>query len=61
MQHEVEKFEMPPSFSDLVWRVKEKFEGVFTLKGKLDSEKSMAHYVLLPLSNEAHWSLYGKT
>ena len=32
MQHEVEMFEMPPSFNDLLWRVKEKFEGYFHIE-----------------------------
>ena len=48
MEDEVEIFDMPPSFSDLFLQVK-KFDGEFTLKGRFDSGKSRAHYVLLPL------------
>lgn len=58
MQHEVEMFEMPPSFSDLLWWVNEKFECYFTLKWRFDSGKSSTHYVLLLLCNETHWLRY---
>jgi hypothetical protein len=38
--------------------VKEKFDGHFTLKGRFDSGKTRAHFVLMPLCNEGHWSRY---
>lgn len=53
MEYEVDIFDMPPSFSDLVLRVKEKLQGDFTLKERLDSGKGRAHYVGMPLCNEA--------
>jgi hypothetical protein len=56
MEYELEMFDVLPRFSDLVLRVQEKFDGKFTLKGRFDSGKSRAHYVLMPLRNEAHWS-----
>lgn len=54
MEYEVDIFDMPPSFSDLVLRVKEKLQGDFTLKERLDSGKGRAHYVAMPLCSEAH-------
>jgi len=39
IEEELEMFDDPPSFSDLVLRVKEKFEGDFTLMGRFDSGK----------------------
>jgi hypothetical protein len=38
--------------------VKKKFDGDFTLKGRFDSEKTRAHYVLMPLRDQSHWSRY---
>ena len=37
-----------------------KFGGDFTLKGRFDSGKTMAHYVLMPLRDRAHWSRYNR-
>ena len=58
MEEELEMFDDPPSFNDRVLRVKEKFEGDFTLKGRFDSRKTRAHYVLMPLRDQAHLSRY---
>ena len=33
-----------------------KFGGDFTLKGRFDTGKTRAHYVLMPLRDYAHWS-----
>jgi hypothetical protein len=35
---------------------KSSFAGAFTLKGRFDSGKTRAHFVLIPLPNEGHWS-----
>ena len=35
-----------------------KFGGDFTLKGRFDTRKTRAHYVLMPLCDPAHWSRY---
>ena len=56
MEEELKMFDDPPSFSDLVLRVKEKFDGEFTLKGRFDSGKTRAHYILMPLRGQAHRS-----
>ena len=48
----------PPSFDDLCVRLNAKFGGDFTLKGRFDTEKTRAHYVLVPLRDPAHWSRY---
>ena len=49
MEEELEWFDEPPSFSDLCVRLKAKFGGDFTLKGRgFDSGKTRAHYVLMP-------------
>jgi hypothetical protein len=37
-----------------------KFGGDFTLKGRFDSGKTRAHYVLMPLCDPAHWSCYNR-
>ena len=37
-----------------------KFDGEFTLKGRFDSGKTRAHYVLMPLRDPAHWSCYNR-
>ena len=60
MEEELKMFDDPPSFSDLVLRVKEKFDGEFTLKGRFDSGKTRAHYVLMSLRDCAHWSRYNR-
>ena len=35
-----------------------KFDGDFTLKGRFDTGKTRANYVLMPLRDPAHWSRY---
>jgi hypothetical protein len=57
MQYEVEIFEMPPSFNDLVCRVK-KFDGDLALKERFYSRKGWTQCVLILLCNEANWSHY---
>ena len=37
-----------------------KFDDEFTLKGRFDSGKTRAHYVLMPLRDPAHWSCYNR-
>ena len=37
-----------------------KFDGDYTLKGRFDSGKTRAHYVLMPLRDHAHWSRYNR-
>jgi hypothetical protein len=54
MQYEVKIFDMSFSFSDLIWWIKEKFEGDFILKGRFNSGKTRTYYVLMPLCNESH-------
>ena len=41
MDEELEWFDEPPSFSNLCVRLKGKFDGDFTLKGRFDSGKTM--------------------
>ena len=60
MEEELEWFDEPPSFSDLCVCLKRKFGGDFTLKGRFDSGKTRAHYVLMPLRDHAHWSRYNR-
>jgi hypothetical protein len=31
---------------------------VLSLKGRFDSGKTRAHFILMPLCNEGHWSRY---
>jgi hypothetical protein len=59
MEEELKMFDaVVPSFSDLLFRVKEKFDVAFTLKGRFDSGKTRAHFILMPLRNKGHWSHY---
>ena len=58
MEEELEWFDEPPSFNDLCVRLNIKFGGDFTLKGRFDTGKIRAHYVLMPLRDPAHWSRY---
>jgi hypothetical protein len=60
MEEELEWFDEPPSFSDLCVRLKGKFGDDFILKGRFDSGKTKAHYVLMPLHDHAHWSCYNR-
>ena len=50
----------PPSFDDLCVRLNAKFGGDFIVKGRFDSGKTRAHYVLMPLHDPAHWSCYNR-
>ena len=58
MEEELEWFDEPPSFNDLCVRLNIKFGGDFTLKGRFDTGKTRAHYVLMPLRDPTHWSRY---
>jgi hypothetical protein len=58
MKEELEWFDEPPSFNDLCVRLNAKFGGDFTIKGRFDSGKTRAKYVLMPLRDPAHWSRY---
>ena len=60
MEEELEWFDEPPSFNDLCVRLNSKFDSDFTLKGRFDSGKTRAHYVLMPLCDPAHWSRYNR-
>ena len=54
MEEELEWFDEPPSFNDLCVRLNAKFSGDFTPKGRFDTRKTRAHYVLMPLRDPAH-------
>jgi hypothetical protein len=58
MDDEVEWFDEPPSFNDLCGHLDGKFGGDFTLKGRFDSGKTRAHYVVVPLRNPTDLSRY---
>ena len=58
MEEELEWFDEPPSFNDLCVRLNAKFIGDFTLKGRFDTGKTRAHYVLMPLRDPTYWSYY---
>ena len=60
MEEELEWFDKPSSFSDLRGRLNRKFGGDYTLKGRFDSGKTRAHYVMMPLWDHAHWSRYNR-
>jgi hypothetical protein len=60
MEQELEWFDGPPNFVDLCVRLKGKFGGDFTLKGRFNSGKSFSHYVLMPLRDPSHWSHYNR-
>jgi hypothetical protein len=60
MEEELEWFDGPPSFNDLCVCLNAKFGCDFTLKGRFDSGKTRAHYVLMPLRDPAHWSRYNR-
>jgi hypothetical protein len=60
IEEELEWFDEPPSFNDLCVRLNAKFSGDFTMKGRFDSGKTRAHYVLIPLRDCAHWSHYNR-
>jgi hypothetical protein len=56
MDEEMKWFDKPPSFDDLCGRLHDKFGGDFIFKGMFDSEKTRAHYVVVPLRNPTDWS-----
>jgi hypothetical protein len=58
MEEELEWFDEPPSFNDLCVHLNVKFSGDFTIKGRFDSGKTQAKYVLMPLRDPANWSRY---
>lgn len=60
MCEELEMFDEPPSFNDLCLRVKEKFTGDFTLKGRFDCGKTRSHFMVMPLRDSANWVRYTK-
>ena len=60
MEEELEWFDEPPSFDDLCVRLNAKFGGDFIVKGRFDSGKTWAHYVLMPLRDRAHRSRYNR-
>ena len=60
MKEELEWFDESPSFNDLCVHLNAKFDGNFTLKGRFDTGKTRAHYVLMPLRDPAHWSCYNR-
>ena len=48
IEKELEWFDEPSSFNNLCVRLNAKFGGDFTLKGRFDTGKTRAHYVLMP-------------
>ncbi|OEL21071.1 hypothetical protein BAE44_0017906 [Dichanthelium oligosanthes] len=63
MDDEVELFDTPPHFKDLVDRMMSKFGcGVdeVALRGYFDCGKARSHYVLMNLKTEVHWNQYKK-
>ena len=60
MEEELEWFDEPPSFSNLCGHLNGKFGGDDILKGRFDSGKTKAHYVLIPLRDYAHLSRYNR-
>ena len=60
MEEELKWFDEPPSFDNLCVHLNTKFGGDFIVKGRFDSGKTRAHYVLMPLRDHAHWSCYNR-
>ena len=60
MEEELGRFDEPPNFNDLCVHLNAKFVGDFKLKGRFDTRKTRAHYVLMPLHDPAHWSRYNR-
>ena len=58
MEEELEWFDEPTSFNDLYVHLNAKFGGDFTLNGRFDTGKTRSYYVLMPLRDPTHWSLY---
>lgn len=49
MVDDLEMFDEPPSFNDLVLRLKGKFRGDFTLHGRFYIGVNRTRYVIMPL------------
>ena len=60
MKEESEWFDEPHSFNDLCVCLNAKFGDDFTLKGRFDSGKTRAHYVLMLLHDPSYWSRYNR-
>jgi hypothetical protein len=58
MEEELEMFDEAPSFTDLLVRLRLKFAGDFTLRGRFDVGKTRPRYVIMPLEDSSHWSRY---
>jgi hypothetical protein len=58
MEEELEMFDQPPSFSDLMQRLKGKFGVDITLQGRFDVGTSRSRYVMMPLLDSSHWTCY---
>ena len=63
MREQYARFETPPSFGDLVDRLKvmmnvDSTESAITLRGWIDSGRGLAHYMLYPIPNEDEWLFY---
>ena len=54
MKEELELFDEPPNFNDLCVHLNIKFGGDFILKGRFDTGKTRAYYVLMPLRDHAY-------
>ena len=54
MEKELEWFDEPPSFNDLCVCLNAKFDGDLTLKGRFNTGKTRAYYVLIPLRDPTH-------
>jgi hypothetical protein len=54
MEEKLEWFDELSSFNDLCVRLNAKFGSDFTMKGRFDSGKTRAHYVMMPLRDPAH-------
>lgn len=58
MEEELEMFDQPPSFSDLMQRLKGKFGVDITLQRRFDVGTSRSRYVMMPLLDSSHWTRY---
>lgn len=63
MKEQYARFETPQSFEELVARVRvlmnvDSNEGELSLRGRVDSGKTRAHYMLYPTPNEDEWKFY---
>ena len=63
MRQQVVRFDMAPSFDDIIGRVNSLFkvENVrmeLRLRGRFDAGKGRCHYVLMPIGCENDWLFY---